>query len=193
MVERPADTAENSDMELMRKVAAGDKVAFAQLFKKYYPGILNFFWRLVWNRATAQDYAQDTFLKLWRKRRAYGGTGKFSTYLFQIAKNHWINQLRRKQRYQKFMDTKVEELRKEEGTAPAPDVQLEKEELAQMVKRAVESLPENLRVPFVLSRYNRFKYKDIAEILNISPRTVEWRISEAFGLLGSKLADLKES
>jgi RNA polymerase sigma-70 factor (ECF subfamily) len=185
---------ENSDRELMRKAGEGDKAAFAELFSKYYPGILNFFWRLVWDHAKAEELAQDVFLKLWKKRRSYRGSGKFSTYLFQIAKNHWINQLRRKKRYQEFLDTRTQEMKREDwGSTPGPDQELEEKEIEDIVKGAIDSLPDTYRVPFVLSRYNRFKYKDIAEILDISPRTVEWRISEAYNLLGKKLAELKES
>jgi RNA polymerase sigma-70 factor (ECF subfamily) len=185
---------ENSDAELMRKAGQGDKAAFSELFRKYYPGVLNFFWRLVWDHARAEELAQDVFLKLWKKRRSYRGTGKFSTYLFQIAKNHWVNQLRRKKRYQSFLETRTQEMKNEDwGKAPGPERELEQKEMEDRVRKAIEELPDTYRVPFILSRYNRFKYRDIADILEISPRTVEWRIAEAFGLLGQKLADLKES
>lgn len=185
---------DNSDMELMRKAAEGDRAAFAEIFEKYYSRILNFFWRLVWDRAKAEELAQDVFLKLWKKRKAYEGTGKFSTYLFQIAKNHWVNQLRRKKRFQDFIDTKKEELKRDDwGSAPGPEKEIEERELEETVREAIDSLPENYRVPFVLSRYSKLKYKDIANILEISPRTVEWRISEAYSLLGEKLAKLKEN
>jgi RNA polymerase sigma-70 factor (ECF subfamily) len=186
--------SEKTDRDLMGKAAAGDRAAFAQIFKKYYPWILNFFWRLVWDHSTAQELAQDVFLRLWKKRKSFAGTGKFSTYLFQIAKNHWVNQLRRKKRFQDFIDAKKEELKREDRTGvPGPDRELEKKEIEEVVRKAIKSLPDNYRVPFVLSRYNRFKYRDIAEILGISPRTVEWRIAQAFSLLGRKLAKLKES
>lgn len=184
---------EETDMELMRRAAGGDKAAFAQIFERYYPGILNFFWRLIWDHSRAEELAQDVFLKLWKNRKAYQGTGKFSTYLFQIAKNHWVNQLRRKKRFNAFLDTKREELKKENwGSTPGPDKKIEEREVEEVVKGAIDSLPENYRVPFVLSRFHNFKYKDIAEILEISPRTVEWRISEAYSLLGKKLEALKE-
>jgi RNA polymerase sigma-70 factor (ECF subfamily) len=183
----------NSDAELMQKAGRGDKAAFSELFKKFYPGLLNFFWRLVWDHARAEELAQDVFLKLWKKRKSYRGTGKFSTYLFQIAKNHWVNQLRRKKRFQDFLDAKAEEMKREDSSStPGPEKELEDKEIELRVRKAIEELPETYRVPFILSRYNRFKYKDIAEILEVSPRTVEWRIAEAFKLLGKELADLKE-
>ena len=153
--------SEETDGELMRKAARGEKAAFAKIFDKYYPGILNFFWRLVWDRGQSEELAQDVFLKLWKKRKAYRGTGKFSTYLFQIAKNHWVNQLRRKKRFREFIEVKTEELRKEGGTgAPGPDSEIEQKEIQNLVRNAIESLPEMYRVPFVLSRYNKlYTYK----------------------------------
>ncbi len=185
---------EQSDKKLMHEAAKGNRAAFAEVFGKYYPGVLNFFWRLVWDHAKAQELAQDVFLKLWRKRRSYRGTGKFSTYLFQIAKNHWVNHLRRKKRYQQFIDTKKEELKREDwDSVPGPDEEVEEREIEEVVRKAIDSLPESLRVPFILSRYNNFKYKDIAGILKISPRTVEWRMARAFEFLGKKLANLKEN
>ena len=178
----------------MSIAAKGDKEAFGQLFNRYYPGILNFFWRLVWDHAKAEELAQDVFLKLWKNRKHYKGTGKFSTYLFQIAKNHWVNYLRRKKRYKAFLDSKTEEIKQESwGSTPAPEEELADKEIEQVVKEAVDSLPETYRVPFVLSRFNNFKYKDIAEILGISSRTVEWRIAEAYDMLGKKLSKLMES
>jgi len=182
------------DKQLMGSAAKGDKIAFSKLFEKYYQGILNFFWRLVWDHAKAEEFAQDVFLKLWKNRRHYHGSGKFSTYLFQIAKNHWINYLRRKQRYKAFLDTRTEELKRSDSNiTPSPEKELAEREIEEIVKDAIGELPENYRVPFILSRYNNFKYGDIAEILEVSPRTVEWRISEAYNLLGKKLSKLKEN
>ena len=84
-----------SDPELMAEFAEGDETAFDMLVKRHQVGLLNFFHRLVWQHALAEDLSQEVFLKLYTHRKDYEPRAKFTTYLYRIARNCWIDYLRR--------------------------------------------------------------------------------------------------
>ena len=175
------------DNQLMQRVKSGDTPAFQELFRKYQHGVLNFFHKLCFSQTTAEDLTQETFLRLWRARYGYRpGAGKFSTYLFQIAKNCWINYTSRKKRRTSAGGTEAaDHIKAVADTDPARDA--EDAELKSNLREAVESLPDDLRIPFVLSRYEGLRYEEIGRVLAISPRTVERKVSDAAKLLAKRL------
>jgi len=83
---------DHTDEELMSLVANQDASAFEELFHRYRRRLFAFFYRLAWNAEEARDCNQETFLRLWRGRARYAPKGRFSTYLFQIAKNHFLHE-----------------------------------------------------------------------------------------------------
>ena len=86
------------DVECMLKVKKGDRVAFEILMRKYYPRILNFVYRFLGNRQLSEDLTQDVFLKVYKSARRYRPRSKFQTWLYTIAKNSCLNELRRNRR-----------------------------------------------------------------------------------------------
>jgi RNA polymerase sigma-70 factor (ECF subfamily) len=86
---------ERSDSELMELVKSGDYCAFDELYIRYSGPIRRFLFQMTWDQDTAEDYLQETFLKLYRARRRYAPSGKFSTFIFQIAKNHYLSERRK--------------------------------------------------------------------------------------------------
>jgi RNA polymerase sigma-70 factor (ECF subfamily) len=175
------------DNYLMGKVKSGDTAAFEELFRKYQHGVLNFFHKLCFSRTTAEDLTQEAFLRLWRARQGYRpDAGKFSTYLFQIAKNCWINYThRRKRRAGAGKAAAAGYTEAISDTDPAG--QAEGAELQRKLQEAISSLPDDLRIPFVLSRYEDLRYEEIGRVLSISPRTVERRVGDAAKLLAKRL------
>ena len=175
------------DNQLMQRVKTGDTPAFKELFRKYQHGVLNFFHKLCFNRTSAEDLTQETFLRLWRARFSYRPeAGKFSTYLFQIAKNCWINYTSSKKKHARTGETEgAEHVQAVAGADPAREA--EGAELQKNLREAIESLPDDLRIPFVLSRYENLRYEEIGRVLEISPRTVERKVSDAAKLLAKRL------
>jgi RNA polymerase sigma-70 factor (ECF subfamily) len=84
-----------TDIELMLRVQEGDVAAFQQLVTRYRDPLRRFFASLLADRSQADDFAQETFLRLWLARDRYEPSGKFSTYLFQIGRRYWLNQRRK--------------------------------------------------------------------------------------------------
>ena len=87
-----------TDEELMGLVQGQDISAFEELFRRYEQRVFAFFWRLSANRQEAEDGTQETFLRLWKTRVRYEPVGRFSTYLFQIAKNHFLHERQKRHR-----------------------------------------------------------------------------------------------
>src|SRR5450755_330381 len=90
-----------SDVQLMLDVKAGDDESFNLLLQKYRTPLVNFLYRMVRNTATAEDLAQEVFLRVYRARKQYSPSAKFTTWLFRIATNLALNSMRDNRHHQK--------------------------------------------------------------------------------------------
>jgi RNA polymerase sigma-70 factor (ECF subfamily) len=179
-----------SDADLMAQVREGNLEAFEELARRWRKPLLRFFSSLTWNTDDSEDGVQATLMRLWRARGRYIPCGKFSTYLFQIAKRYWLN---------------------ERASCPAPSVALETvTELTGLtyrdfnhpeghllaryrnnrVQKAVLSLPESQRWVLVLCHFEGMSQQEAAEILEIPLGTVKSRMNAAFRHLRQALGDL---
>src|SRR5262245_28938509 len=169
------------ETDLMLAIRGGSADAFQELYESYRKPLANFLYRMCWNRALVDDLVQEVFLRVWRSRESYEPTAKVSTYLFRIASNLWINHAEKK-RESVLGDA-------DRATDESPADPLERGEVRQAVKRAVEALPEGERLCLVLSEYNGLKYAEISEVLGIPVGTVKSRIFSAVQRLKAALKD----
>jgi len=169
------------ETELMLAVRGGSAGAFRELYEAYQKPLANFLYRMCWNRALVDDLVQEVFLRVWRAREQYEPTAKVSTYLFRIASNLWINHAEKK-RESALGDA-------DRAAGGSPEEPLERSEVRQAVKRAVEALPEGERICLVLSEYNGLKYAEISGVLGIPVGTVKSRIFSAVQRLKVALKD----
>ena len=171
------------DAALMARVKGGDAAAFAELFDAYAPVLARFLYHLTWDREKAADGVQEVFLRLWRGARLWNDTGKFSTYLFQIAKNHWINEHAKESRRVRPLPapgvSEADPAASVPDPRPGPDGEAERRETGEAVREAVAALPEKLHIAFVLGEYQGLKYAEIAEVLEIPVGTVKSRMAAA--------------
>ncbi len=191
-----AEQAVLEEQELMARIQSGDVRAFEVLYARYAPALLNFFWRMSFDRTASEDYLQETFLRVWRARASYRPIGKVSTWLFQIAKHFWFNE-REKQRLRPFHSAQGGEdpgalLLDAEQRGPSPEGAAEARELAERLRLAVEGLSEKLRLVFVLARYRGLPYAEIAAIAGIPVGTVKSRVALAEQTLRDRLASHRE-
>ncbi len=183
-----------SDEAAMSLVQKGDVEAFAELARRYEKRLLNFVHRFVGNIAQAEDLVQATFLKVYRSRGRFKGSGKFSTWLYTIAANLARDYLRKTRKYRFVsLEAPVGENSNvidffEAGGDSAADV-VQKKEIARMVRLAVARLPRNQRMAVLLSHYDNMSYEEIARILRCSKGTVKSRIFRAKMRLKEFLAD----
>jgi RNA polymerase sigma-70 factor (ECF subfamily) len=163
------------DAELMLRVKRGDRAAFTELVGKYQQPVMNFIYRTLRDEAEAEDLAQNVFLQVYKSRARYRQTAKFSTWLFTIARNLCLNELRRRSRHpaDSIEETHPDNedqprLQIEDATALSPPEKLLQAELAHKIADAVAGLPENQRSAILLCRQEDLSYEEMAAILGCS-------------------------
>ncbi|MGH7970885.1 MAG: RNA polymerase sigma factor, partial [Limisphaerales bacterium] len=145
--------------------------------------------RMTGDAHRAEDLKQETFVRLFEKRRSYQNTGRFSTYLWRIALNLCYDELRRRERRRRFIrenpqDSEADFETEQSATeAPAPDAQAAQCEEGELVRRALLDLPEIYRTVLVLRHYEGLKLAQIAEVLEIPEGTVNSRMAEGLARL----------
>lgn len=167
-----------------------DAQAFAQLVRRWEKPIQALCARMVGDAQGAEDLAQETFARVFGRRRDYEPTGRFSTFLWRVALNLCHDELRRvKRRRETFLaDAGTGEEDADPATdAPAPDGCLVERERADSVRRALLNLDETYRSVVVLRHYEGLKFREIAEVLEIPEGTVKSRMAEALGQLHRSL------
>ncbi|MGZ3444179.1 MAG: RNA polymerase sigma factor [Myxococcaceae bacterium] len=166
----------------MLRAAAGDTAAFASLYDRHHRSVARFAHRFVQDAGKAEELTQDIFVKLYRHARRYRPTARFKTFLFRVAANHCLNEVRRGE----YRVTHVSEAG-DEGRpleTPAPDAQsperaVEGRELEAAVVVALGRLSERERTAFALCRFEGMAYRDIAEVLSASEAAVKSLIHRA--------------
>jgi RNA polymerase sigma-70 factor (ECF subfamily) len=159
------------DIELMLRFQKGDERCFEELVKKHTRGLLNLVYRYLGDASRAEDVSQDIFIKVYRARMKYEPKAKFSTWLYRIAVNHCLNEIRAR-KSQPSLGTPINDLL-EEPQGQDPDARLSQAELQQAVKAAINALPENQRMAVILARYEDMSYDEIAEAMSMSLEAVK--------------------
>ena len=176
------------DVALMLRVKEDDAMAFTALVESYQPRLLRVLKHIVGSDAVAEDLVQDVFLRVWRARKNYSPTAKFSTWLFHIAHNVASNSLRvrkRKKEYQVSSNEAVDsanfslEQLAMASTGVMPVRKLDKAERAEMVRTAVEALNDRQRMALLLSKFEGLSYQEIADAMGLSIQAVKSLLSRA--------------
>jgi len=167
---------EHTDLELLAGIALGDNPSFEELFRRYYEPLSHYAYKYVRDRVASEDIVQDVFLKLWNKREALKDDVALKPYLYVAVRNTSLNHIKIASRKATIEDDKFDPLFVNSRTA---EDDLQFQELEQKVMAAINQLPPKCREVFVLSRYEDKSYKEIAETLEISVKTVENQMGKA--------------
>lgn len=177
-----------SDTELLRLHLDGDQEAFGVLVRRYRRELFNFLARFTGDLAMAEDVFQETFLQLHLSGGTFDLSRRLKPWLFTIAANKGRDAMRKTYRRQAApLDAKIAGSESQESTyadlmpsnIPPPDESLMNLETRQAVQRIVDAMPENLRTVLLMSYFNEFPYKEIAEILDVPLGTVKSRLHAA--------------
>lgn len=164
---------EASDAELMARVRAGDREAFADLVDRHKDAVVNYLTRISGSRDRAEDLGQETFLRLFRSAGGYVEQGFLRAYLFRIATNLVRSEERRERRQRLLMPLLGGESDRSEPVAHSG---LLRKELQRELNEAVARLPLRCRVPLVLHEIEGWSYADIAAELSCREGTIKSRI-----------------
>lgn len=168
-----------------------DEQAFARLFRHLYDRLLHFCIRYVHAREVAEEIVSDVFVKLWNRRAELEKVTNLQVYLFVAVKNHSLNYL------EQYSHLRIVPLSGSDTADLRNSVDLERDlewkEMRFKMDQIVSSLPAQCRRVFQLIKEDGFKYKEVAEILNISPRTVETQLFRAMRRLNDGLGAIARS
>lgn len=172
------------DQWLISSVKNGDEEAFAMLFKKYYPMLCAYGNRFV-ELEDAEECVQDSLLWLWENRETLVIQSSLTSYLFAIVHHRVVSRIR-----QLKVKSRVETYFYEEMQNLITDVDFYcLDELSRRIRCAVDALPPTYREAFVMHRFKNMTYKEIASLLDVSPKTVDYRIQQALKQLRVELKD----
>lgn len=150
-----------------------ESFAFKTLYDRYYDAIRNFLYYKSGNMHLAEDLTQDAFMILWKKRQSID-PDKVKSYLYTIANNLFLNEVKHQKVVMKFNQQPVTTTSNE-----TPQYVMEEDEFRQKLESAISGLPEKNRVVFLMNRIDKLTYKEIAERLGLSVKAVEKRMHKA--------------
>ena len=189
-----------SDHELIEAAKRGDEAAYAEVIARYKNPITNFLYRYLNDYEEAVDLAQETFVRVYFALDRYHTKFAFSTYIYRIAANLAISELRKRKRRSVLSLTGL--FQSEEGSEtefqppdprPLADRDVIDSERDRVIAKAIASLPPKYRLPVVLRDVEGRSYDEVAEILNLGLGTTKSRISRARGMLREKLSGYLEN
>ena len=184
------------DIRLMLRVRDDEAGAFEELVEQYQHRLVAVMHHLVGNAEEAEDLAQEVFLRVYRARKKYRPRSKFSTWLFTIANNLALNALRTRQRkpvvplaaarFRPAGPRPAEQLVHDRRSGPMQHVQ--QQELAAVIRQALDGLNERQRMAVVLNKFEDMNYAEIAEVMGLTTKAVKSLLSRARMNLRAALA-----
>lgn len=186
-----------SDHSLIEATRLGDEAAFAELMRRYKNPIVNFLYRFLNDYEEAVDLAQETFVRVYFAIDRYHTSYAFSTYIYRIASNLAISELRRRKRRRVLSLTGLISGGGDSGDDVSDfqprderklqDAHVVDDEQSRVIAKAIAALPEKYRLPVILRDVEGKPYEEVAAILGLGLGTTKSRISRARGLLKDKL------
>ncbi len=171
---------------LVEKLKGGDKSAFSSLFTAYYSDLVMFATTFLKDLDSSEEIVQDVFLKLWEDREVIIVTTTLKSFLLKLIQNRCLDWLR----HAKVINTHYESVL---CNLPLLECDTEnyilRSEIEKIVKKALDKIPDEIAEPFKLNRYEGLKYREIAEKMNVSNRTVEVRVGKVLQILRDELKD----
>ncbi|MFB6249722.1 MAG: RNA polymerase sigma factor [Salinibacter sp.] len=177
--------------ELCRRLAASDREAYAEVFEALYDPLFRYVRSITKDPAAARDVTQDVFVRLWDVRDRLDPSQSLKAYLYRTARNRAYNH----ERDRETKTEKADDVRHRSNARPAvptpPDEAVEGERLEAALRTWIADLPERQREALVLSRFEGLSHDQIAEVMDIAPRTVNNHIVRGLKRLRRRVQDYK--
>jgi len=192
------DYSQDEYVQLMLKFQKGDPASFEKLMVKLYPRVLNFIFRYLGTKESAEDITQDVFIKVYNNAHSYSPKAKLTTWIFTIARNAALNEIRRTKREVFSIDADIKgvdgdrQRQFKDEKAISPDKEILKKERSAIIKKAIDDLPENQRMAVLLRRFEGMSYEEIAQTMDTTEKAVKSLLNRAKESLKIKLSSLIE-
>lgn len=169
---------------LLEQISEDNEEAFSQIFHAYKDKLYAFIYRITASKELSSDIVQDTFLKIWEVRGKLFSIDNFNAYLFRMAQNQAINQLRRMARETLIL---MERQKENNFSSETPEEELRYKNISAYIREIVNSLPPQQKIVYCLSREQNLKQEDIAQQLHISVSTVQNHMTQALKTIRERL------
>jgi RNA polymerase sigma-70 factor, ECF subfamily len=179
-------TMEWNEDRMIASLAERDEQAFERVFKTHFKNLHAYACTMTRNEMLSEELVQDVFFRLWERPEKLNISGSISAYLYRSVYNACLNHLKHLKVRSKYESHAIHQLKQESDSASKKILH---KELETKLHTALQELPEQCRTIFQLSRFEALKYREIADILEISPKTVENQMGKALKLLRVKLID----
>ncbi len=179
----------DEDVRLMLAFRAGDDAAFDALFERWAGRLLRYLERMLREPATAEELVQESFLRVYRARERYEPEARFSTWLYRIATNLALNELRRPRRRDPHDSLDAEDAQPLAEVQPATDDVVHARRLGEDVEAALGALPERQRLALWLSAVEGQSYAEVARALDVTEKAVKALVHRARVALVAQLGD----
>lgn len=178
---------ENEHSKLIAAIRSGNEQAFEQLFFRYYEPLVRFACHYADTRAAAEGLVQDVFASVWERRKELDPHINIQSYLYTSVKNSGLDQVRHEEVVNKYRDEVRMELyiHHQESTGE----RITKKGFNEAAQKAIEALPDQTRHIYKLSRKDGLTYPEIAEVLGLSVKSIEYHMSKALQFLRKRLSD----
>lgn len=176
---------------LIMKLNQGDKIAYSELVNLYSSRVLNTCYRFFPDKEDAEDISQEVFIEIFKSIKTFRGDSKLSTWIYRITVSKCLDEIKKRNRKKRFASIgkvlHLDEVAHLLGGGAMPDNSIHEKDKMKEVMQALNSLPDNQRVAFTLSKVEGYTNKEIAEILNTTIIAVESLISHAKKKVKSEL------
>jgi RNA polymerase sigma-70 factor (family 1) len=169
-----------SESLLCQEIREGSEVAFEKVFRKYYPYLCSYSTQLLGNSSNSEEIVQEVFLRIWQNRKMLDINISLKAYLFRAVHNGCLNFIKHQKVKLNYFS---ENLMISKSNDFEDSQNFESEEMKEIVNNAIEKLPPERQRIFRMIRLEERKYKEVAEILNISVKTVENQMTKAIQFL----------
>ena len=170
----------------MERIRAADREFFEELFRTHCKGLVGFARRFTQDHPTAENVVQDVFLRLWRDRERLDTERNLRAYLYAAVRNQSLSAAR----HAAIVDHHAQEAALVPQAPPTPADELRRRSVAEALEQAIAKLPERRRLIFIMNRSDHLTYAEIAEVLEISIKTVETQMGRALSFLREELVDV---
>lgn len=166
-------------------ISRGDESAFKEFFNYYHPRLYGYALTMIQSHNPSEEVVSDVFIKVWTGRKRLSSIENVNHYMFRAVKNQALNHLEKR----KLETVDLDQVKDNEiGDFIQPDLSVLKSELADQIQSAIESLPPRSKLIFGLIRIDGMKYKEVAEHLDLSVKTVENQMTIAIKKLREELS-----
>lgn len=171
-----------SDQEILRNIKAGEQKTFEALFRTYFQPLSLYAASIINSQEDGEEIVQDLFFQIWEKRQQLHITSSLKSYLYRSVRNRCLNFIKHQKVKEKYRQEAIQQF-SEAINEPSS----ESSALKEKINAAIATLPARCREVFELSRFEGLKYREIAEVLGISPKTVEVQMGKALKTLRKEL------